>query len=63
MTGEEFIFLSKSATSDSAPRQPEVTVDASLKNMYMAYPVSLSCSDAAYRQPTASRKAEKSTRR
>lgn len=29
MTGEEFMFLSKSATSDSAPRQPEVTVDAS----------------------------------
>ena len=29
MTGEEFMFLSKSATSDSAPRQPEVKVDAS----------------------------------
>ena len=29
MTGEEFMFLSKSATSDSAPRQPEVTVDTS----------------------------------
>ena len=29
MTGEEFMFLSKSATSDSAPRQPKVTVDAS----------------------------------
>ena len=29
MTGEEFMFLSKSATSDSAPRQPEDTVDAS----------------------------------
>ena len=29
MTGEEFMFLSKSATSDSIPRQPEVTGDAS----------------------------------
>ena len=29
MTGEEFMFLSKSATSDSAPRQSEVVVDAS----------------------------------
>lgn len=29
MTGEEFMFLSKSATSDSAPRQPKVTVDVS----------------------------------
>ena len=28
-TGEEFRFLSKSATSDSAPRQPKVTSDAS----------------------------------
>ena len=30
MTGEEFMFLSKSVASDSAPRQPEVTVDAEL---------------------------------
>ena len=29
MTGEEFMFLSKSATSDSAHRQSEVVVDAS----------------------------------
>lgn len=29
MTGEEFMFLSKSATSDNAPRQPEIVVDAS----------------------------------
>ena len=29
MTDEEFMFLSKSATSDTAPRQSEVTVDAS----------------------------------
>lgn len=63
MTGEEFMFLSKSATSDSAPRQPEVTVDASLLNMYMVYLVSLSCSVAASRQPTVSRKAVESTRR
>ena len=29
MTGEEFMFLSKSTTSDGTPRQPEVVVDAS----------------------------------
>lgn len=29
MTGEEFMFLSKSVASASNPRQPEVVVDAS----------------------------------
>ena len=53
MTGEEFMFLSKSATTNSNLQPTAVVVDAtSPKYVY-------GLSGIAYRQPTASRKAVK----
>jgi hypothetical protein len=59
MTGEEFLYLQQNS-SEQPERQPYV-VAPQRKHVY-GIAGSPNCSDVAYQRPTASRKAERSTK-